>query len=427
MKATFISKEQGDAKFKIVFTGAELEKAKIKVYQRSKDQFQIDGFRKGKAPRSIIEKKYGEHIFADDAINDLLTVEYPKALKELDIEPIESPRIEFGKLGKNEDFEITITVAVYPEVEIKEYKGVEIEKISDEITDEEISEAIKGIQKKNARIVTVDREVKDGDHIVLDYKGFVGDEQFPGGTAESQDLIIGSGSFIPGFEEQLIGAKKEDEVEVKVTFPKEYHEPNLAGKEAVFKCIVHEVKEEQLPELDDEFAQDISEFDTLEEYKKDLIEKMQESKIATTKAQMKDKALEKVVEINKIEPPKVMVDDEIDNMIREMEMQLSQSGLNFDMYLSMLGRDINQLKGEMTEDAKKRVEMKMVVRAITEIEKIEATDEDIENEISALAKQYGLEVEKARELLGEENREFLAKDVKMKKAIDLVFDNAVIK
>lgn len=427
MKATFISKEQGDAKFKIVFTGAELEEAKIKVYQRSKDQFQIDGFRKGKAPRSIIEKKYGEHIFADDAINDLLTVEYPKALKELDIEPIESPRIEFGKLGKNEDFEITITVAVYPEVEIKEYKGVEIEKISDEITDEEISEAIKGIQKKNARIVTVDREVKDGDHIVLDYKGFVGDEQFPGGTAESQDLIIGSGSFIPGFEEQLIGAKKEDEVEVKVTFPKEYHEPNLAGKEAVFKCIVHEVKEEQLPELDDEFAQDISEFDTLEEYKKDLIEKMQESKIATTKAQMKDKALEKVVEINKIEPPKVMVDDEIDNMIREMEMQLSQSGLNFDMYLSMLGRDINQLKGEMTEDAKKRVEMKMVVRAITEIEKIEATDEDIENEISALAKQYGLEVEKARELLGEENREFLAKDVKMKKAIDLVFDNAVIK
>ena len=307
MKATFISKEQGDAKFKIVFTGAELEEAKIKVYQRSKDQFQIDGFRKGKAPRSIIEKKYGEHIFVDDAINDLLTVEYPKALKELDIEPIESPRIEFGKLEKNEDFEITITVAVYPEVEIKEYKGVEIEKISDEVTDEEVSEAIKGIQKKNARIVTVDREVKDGDHIVLDYKGFVGDEQFPGGTAESQDLIIGSGSFIPGFEEQLIGAKKEDEVEVKVTFPKEYHEPNLAGKEAVFKCIVHEVKEEQLPELDDEFAQDISEFDTLEEYKKDLIEKMQESKIATTKAQMKDKALEKVVEINKIEPPKVMV------------------------------------------------------------------------------------------------------------------------
>jgi len=274
MKATFISKEQGDAKFKIVFTGAELEEAKIKVYQRSKDQFQIDGFRKGKAPRSIIEKKYGEHIFVDDAINDLLTVEYPKALKELDIEPIESPRIEFGKLEKNEDFEITITVAVYPEVEIKEYKGVEIEKISDEVTDEEVSEAIKGIQKKNARIVTVDREVKDGDHIVLDYKGFVGDEQFPGGTAESQDLIIGSGSFIPGFEEQLIGAKKEDEVEVKVTFPKEYHEPNLAGKEAVFKCIVHEVKEEQLPELDDEFAQDISEFDTLEEYKKDLIEKM---------------------------------------------------------------------------------------------------------------------------------------------------------
>ena len=265
MKATFISKEQGDAKFKIVFTGAELEEAKIKVYQRSKDQFQIDGFRKGKAPRSIIEKKYGEHIFVDDAINDLLTVEYPKALKELDIEPIESPRIEFGKLEKNEDFEITITVAVYPEVEIKEYKGVEIEKISDEVTDEEVSEAIKGIQKKNARIVTVDREVKDGDHIVLDYKGFVGDEQFPGGTAESQDLIIGSGSFIPGFEEQLIGAKKEDEVEVKVTFPKEYHEPNLAGKEAVFKCIVHEVKEEQLPELDDEFAQDISEFDTLEE------------------------------------------------------------------------------------------------------------------------------------------------------------------
>lgn len=427
MKATFISKEQGDAKFNIAFTGAEVEEAKVKVYQRTKDQFQVDGFRKGKAPRSIIEKKYGEHVFADDAINDLLVVEYPKALNELNIEPIESPRMEFGKLEKDADFEITVTVAVYPEIVVKDYKGVEIEKIDDKVTDEEIEEALKETQKKNARLVTVEREVKNGDHVVLDYKGFVGDEQFEGGTAENHQLVIGSGSFIPGFEDQLVGAKKEEEVEVKVTFPEEYHAPNLAGKEAVFKCVVHDIKEEELPELDDEFAQDISEFDTLEDYKKDLVEKMQESKSAWAKGQMKDKALEKVVELNNIEPPKAMVDDEVDNMLREMQMQLSQSGINFDMYLSMLGRDINQLREEMAEDAKKRVEIRMVVRAISEAEKIEATDEDIENEIAALATQYGLEVEKARELLGGDNLDYLSRDVKMKKAVDLVFDNAVQK
>ncbi len=426
MKATLLAKENGDAKFTIEFTAEEFEAARVKAYQENKNQFTIDGFRKGKAPRSIIEKRYGD-VFAEDAINDMLADGYPNALDELDIEVIDQPRMEFGKIEKDAPFTVTVTVAVYPEVEVKDYKGIELEKVDAEVTDEDVNNEIENLRKRNARMVTVDREVKDGDHIILDYKGFVGDEQFEGGTAEGYPLVIGSGSFIPGFEDQLIGAKKDEEVEVKVTFPEEYHAEELAGKEAVFKCVVHEVKEEELPELDDEFAKDVSEYDTLEELKKETKEDLTKRKSAWAENQMKDKAVEIVCENNDIEIPAVMIDDEISQMIRELDMQLSQQGLSFQQYLQFLGKDMMAFREEVKDDAERRVKMRMVIRAIVDAEAIVATEEEIEKELELLGIQYGLETDKVKEMVGEKNLEYIGQDVKMKKAVDFIYENAKVK
>ena len=426
MKATLLAKENGDAKFTIEFTAEEFEAARVKAYQENKNQFTIDGFRKGKAPRSIIEKRYGD-VFAEDAINDMLADGYPNALDELDIEVIDQPRMEFGKIEKDAPFTVTVTVAVYHEVEVKDYKGIELEKVDAEVTDEDVNTEIENLRKRNARMVTVDREVKDGDHIILDYKGFVGDEQFEGGTAEGYPLVIGSGSFIPGFEDQLIGAKKDEEVEVKVTFPEEYHAEELAGKEAVFKCVVHEVKEEELPELDDEFAKDVSEYDTLEELKKETKEDLTKRKSAWAENQMKDKAVEIVCENNDIEIPAVMIDDEISQMIRELDMQLSQQGLSFQQYLQFLGKDMMAFREEVKDDAERRVKMRMVIRAIVDAEAIVATEEEIEKELELLGIQYGLETDKVKEMVGEKNLEYIGQDVKMKKAVDFIYENAKVK
>ena len=426
MKATLLAKENGDAKFTIEFTAEEFEAARVKAYQENKNQFTIDGFRKGKAPRSIIEKRYGD-VFAEDAINDMLADGYPNALDELDIEVIDQPRMEFGKIEKDAPFTVTVTVAVYPEVEVKDYKGIELERVDAEVTDEDVNTEIENLRKRNARMVTVDREVKDGDHIILDYKGFVGDEQFEGGTAEGYPLVIGSGSFIPGFEDQLIGAKKDEEVEVKVTFPEEYHAEELAGKEAVFKCVVHEVKEEELPELDDEFAKDVSEYDTLEELKKETKEDLTKRKSAWAENQMKDKAVEIVCENNDIEIPAVMIDDEISQMIRELDMQLSQQGLSFQQYLQFLGKDMMAFREEVKDDAERRVKMRMVIRAIVDAEAIVATEEEIEKELELLGIQYGLETDKVKEMVGEKNLEYIGQDVKMKKAVDFIYENAKVK
>ncbi len=427
MKATLLAKENGEAKFIIEFAAEELEAAKVKVYQANKDQFEIDGFRKGKAPRSIIEKKYGEGVFADEAINNLLGTGYPEALDQLDIEVIDQPRMEFGKIEKDAPFVITATVAIYPEVEVKEYKGIEIEKVDGEVTTEDVEKELANMQKRNARMIAVDREVKDGDHIILDYKGFVGEEQFQGGTAEGYPLVIGSGSFIPGFEEQLVGAKKEEEVEVKVTFPEEYHAEDLAGKEAVFKCVVHEVKEEELPELDDEFAKDVSEHDTLEELKKETEEKIAKAKKSWAENQMKDRAIDAVCEKNHIDIPESMILDEIDQMMRELDMQLQQQGLGLQQYLQFMGKEIADFREEAKDDATKRVKMRMIIRAVVEAEGIEASDEEIEKEIELLAIQYGMEAKQVKEMIGTANLSLIGKDVQMKKAVDFIFDNAVVK
>lgn len=427
MKATFISKEKNDVKFTMEFTAEEFEGAVIDAYKASKDKFSVDGFRKGKAPRGIIEKHYGETVFFDDAINSLFSAAYPQAIQELELEVIDQPRVEFSKIAKGEPFTATLTVAVYPEVEVKDYLGVEIERFSAEVTEEDLDKDMEALQKRNARMVLVERPVQDGDTVLIDYEGWVGDTQFEGGTAERQPLKIGSGSFIPGFEEQLVGVEPGGEKEVSVTFPEEYHAADLAGKEAIFKCKVHEVKEEELPELNDDFAKDVSEFDTLEELKADAKEKLKKSAESKAESQMKNSVLEQVYNANDIDIPDSMVEDEINNMMNEFDQQLRSQGMDLEKYLEYLQKKPAEFREELKEEAYKKVKTRMLVSAVADAEGIEATEEDLNKELELMAIQYQMDAEKIREMLGVQNMSFLEKDVRIKKAVDYMFEKAVIK
>ncbi len=427
MKATFISRENNDVKFTMEFTAEEFENAQIKAYQAAKDQFQIDGFRKGKAPRSIIEKHYGEGVFFEEAIDQLFRESYGEALKELDLEVVDAPAAEFSKIAKGEGFTITITVPCFPIIVVKDYQGVEIEKVSQEVKDEDIDNELKALQKRNARMILVERPAQDGDTVLLDYSGFVGDEQFEGGTAERQELTLGSGMFIPGFEEQLVGATPGEKRDVTVTFPAEYHAEELAGKEAVFHCLVHEIKEEQLPELDDEFAKDVSEHDTLEELKQATKERLETYAKSSAENQMKDAAILKVVEANEVEIPRAMVDDEIDRMANELDQQLRYQGMGLNQYLQFVGKDAATFREELRPEAEKAVKTRIVLMGIVNAENITVTDEEREEELKRMAAQYQMEVDKLKEIIGEDNLGFLTKDLQVKKAIDFIYDNAKVK
>lgn len=318
-------------------------------------------------------------------------------------------------------------MACSPIVEVKNYKGVEIEKIENEVKDEDVENDIKSLQKRNARIVSVERPAQDGDTVLLDYAGFVGEDQFEGGTADGQELVLGSGMFIPGFEEQLVGVSAGEQKDVVVTFPEEYHAEDLAGKEAVFHCTVHEVKEEQLPELDDEFAKDVSEFDTLEELKASTRERLESYAKAGAESQMKDAAVGKVVESNEVDIPRIMVEDEIDRMMQELDQQMRYQGLSLEQYLAFTQKDAAAFRDEIRADAEKAVKTRLIMNGIVEAEKFEVTPEELEEELKVMAIQYQMTADKVKELIGEENMKYLEKDLKTKKAIEFIFENAVIK
>ncbi len=426
MKSTFVSREKNDVKFTMEFTAEEFEKAVIKAYQENKGKFALNGFRKGKAPRKLIETQYGEDVFYEDAINNMFSESYPVALDELSIDVVDKPKVDFSEIEKGKDFTITINVDAYPEIEVKDYKGVKIDKIEYPVTDEDVNKEMEALRKKNSRLVLADRCVKDGDMILLDYMGFVGDHQFEGGTAERYPLKIGSNSFIPGFEEQLIDAAVGDERDVKVTFPEEYHSEELAGKEAIFKCKVHEIKEEELPELNDEFAKDVSEHDTLEELKAETKLNLEKSAEARALNKMKNDVIEKVFNANEVEIPKVMVEEEIDSMMNEFKQQLSYQGLNLEQYFEYLQKDAASFREDLREEAAKKVKTRMLVAAVATKEAIEATQEEIDKELELMAIQYKLEVDKIKEMLGAENFSFLAKDIKIRKAVDFMYENAEI-
>ncbi len=427
MKATFISRDKNTVKFTMEFTAEEFEQAQIKVYQEAKNQFEIPGFRKGKAPRSIIEKHYGEGVFFEDAIDALFRQFYGNALADLDLEVIDSPAAEFSKIAKGEGFTVTITVECFPIVEVKDYKGVEVEKVVQEVKDEDVENELKAVQKRNARMILVERPAKEGDTVLFDYAGFVGGEQFEGGTAERQELVLGSGMFIPGFEEQLIGTTPGEKVDVKVTFPEEYHAEELAGKEAVFHCLVHEIKEEQIPELDDEFAKDVSEYDTLEELKNANRERLEAYAKTSAENQMKDAAILKVVEANDVEIPRAMVEDEIDRMIGELNQQLRYQGITIDKYLEFTGKSMADFREEVRPEAEKAVKTRIILMGIVEAEKIEVSAEEMEKELELMAAQYQMTADKIKEMIGVENLTFLQKDLQVRKAIDFIYDNAKIK
>ena len=405
----------------------EFESAVQAAYKKAKNKINVPGFRKGKAPRSIIEKHYGEGVFFEEAIDELFREHYGKALAELELEVIDSPAAEFSKLAKGEGFTVTITVPCFPIVEVKDYKGVEIEKIEQEVKDEDVENEIKALQKRNARMILVERPAQEGDTVLLDYSGFVGDEQFEGGTAERQELKLGSGMFIPGFEEQLIGATPGEKKDVVVTFPEEYHADSLAGKEAVFHCLVHEIKEEQLPELDDEFAKDVSEYDTLEELKKANRERLEAYAKAAEENQMKDAAIVKVVEANEVDVPRAMTDDEINRMCQELDQQLRYQGMSLEQYLQFTGKDMAAFREELRPDAERQVKTRIILMGIVEAEDIKVSQEEMEEEIKVMAAQYNMTAEKIKEMIGVENLTFLMKDLQVKKAIDFIFDNAAIK
>ena len=332
-----------------------------------------------------------------------------------------------SELKKGEGFTITIEVACYPEIEVKDYKGVEIEAVKSEVTDEDVENEIKSMARKNSRMVTVDRPAQDVDMVLIDYEGWVGDEQFEGGTAERQPLKLGSGTFIPGFEEQLIGVSTGESKDVKVTFPEEYHAADLAGKEAVFKCKVHEIKEEELPEINDEFVKDVSEFDTMDELREDTRKNLEKAAEAKDENKMKDEALKAVYEANDIDVPDVMVESEIDNMMSEFDQQLRSQGMDLEGYFKYLGTEPKDFRDNLREEALKKVKTRMIINAVADQENFEATDADVDQEIEGMAKQYGLEADKVKEMIGAQNIKMIAGDIRLKKAIDFIYDNAVKK
>ena len=426
MKFTYTGKEKNDVTFKMEVTAEDFEAAVVKAYAANKGNFRIDGFRAGKAPRKLIEAKYGEDVFFEDAVNELFSENYPKALDELDLDPVDRPTVDFDQIEKGKGFTVTVKVTVTPVFEVKDYKGVKVSKVDAAVTEEDIAKDLAGLQKRNSRMVLVDRPAADGDTVLIDYAGFVGDLQFEGGTAERQPLTLGSNTFIPGFEEQLVGATVGEERDVKVTFPEEYHSEDLAGKEAVFKCKVHEIKETELPALDDDFAKDVSEFDTLEELKAETKTKLE--KVAQDKVEYdtKNAILEKVYEANEVEIPDVMVESQIDDMLKEFDQQLRYQGMDLQKYFDFLNKTVDEFRAEVKPDAYKKVKTRLVVEAVADAEKLAVSDEDIDAELAAMAEQYKMETEKIRSLMSAEGISYLIKDIKNRKAIEYMFENAVI-
>ncbi|MEG1584032.1 MAG: trigger factor [Anaerovorax sp.] len=426
MKSTFLSRDKNEVKLTLEFTAEEFEQGQVKAYQGTKDKFSVDGFRKGKAPRKMIENNYGADVFFEDAINELFGTGYPEAVETLDLYPVDRPSADFGEIKKGEGFTVTITVTVRPEFEVKDYKGVKVARIEHTVKDEDVDKELEALQKRNARLVLLERPAELGDVVLIDYAGFVGEEQFEGGTAERQPLELGSGSFIPGFEEQLVGVSVGDNKDVKVTFPEEYHSENLAGKEAIFKCTVHEIKGKELPELNDEFAKDVSEFDTLEELKKETKEKLDKAAVTRGEYETKNKVLEAVYEANDIDIPEIMVQDQITEMMQEFDQQLRGQGMDLEKYFEYLQKDVNEFRNELKDDAYKKTKTRLLVEAVANTEKFEVSPEDIENELQAMADQYKMEISKLKELMGADNFAILEKDIKMRKAVDFMFESAVI-
>lgn len=420
--------EHNMAKLTIEVSAEELEGALQKAYQKQKGKISIPGFRKGKVPRQLVEKMYGPEIFYDDAANALIPEAYAKAYDESGLDIVSQPKIDVTQIEKGKAFIFTAEVAVKPEVTLGQYKGIEVDSFSTEVSAEEVEAKLAEEQNKNARTITVEgRPVQDKDEVVLDFEGFVDGVAFEGGKGENYPLTIGSGSFIPGFEEQLIGVEPEQEVEVKVTFPEDYHAEDLKGKDAVFKCTVHEIKAKELPELDDEFASEVSEFDTLEEYKADVEKKLREEKESTGKRAQEDQAVNAIIANAEMDLPEAMIETEARQMLDNFAQRLQQQGLTFEQYMQFTGMTVDKMTEEMRPQAEKRIKTRLVLEAIVSAENIEVSDERLDEKVAKMAEAYGMEVDKLKEYMGDREKEQMKLDMAVQDAITFVVENAVVK
>ncbi|MBE5927432.1 MAG: trigger factor [Lachnospiraceae bacterium] len=420
--------EKNMAKLTITVDAAEVEKALQNAYLKTRGKVNIPGFRKGKAPRQIIEKMYGAGIFYEDAVNEMIPDAYEAAAKESGLDIVSQPQIDVVQIEKGKEFIFTAEVAVKPEVELGKYKGIEVDKKDITVTDDEVAAELDRIREQNSRIVPVeDRAVADGDITTIDFEGFVDGEAFEGGKGTDYPLTIGSHSFIDTFEEQLIGVKIGEEVTVDVTFPEEYHAEELKGKPAQFKVTVKEIKVKELPELDDDFAQDVSEFDTLAEYKEDTKKKLEEKKANEAKGEKEDAIIEKIIEDSKMDIPEPMIDTQVRQMAEDFARRLQQQGLSVEQYFQFTGLNAETLVEQMKPQAVKRIQSRLVLEAIAKAEAIEVTEDDVNKEIDNMAAQYQMEADKLKEFMGDAEKEQMKMDIAVTKAVELVVNEAVEK
>lgn len=416
--------EKNMAKLTIEVSAEELEKALNAAYQKEKGKISIPGFRKGKVPRAMIEKMYGPAVFYEDAANTLMQANYPAAVEESGVDIVSRPTVDVVQIEQGKPFIFTAEVAVRPEVTLGKYMGVTVTKIDTSVSDEEVAESLEKERNNNARTITVtDRPVAEGDTAVIDFEGFVDGVAFEGGKGENHSLEIGSHTFIDTFEDQLVGKNTGDEVEVNVTFPEKYQSADLAGKPALFKVKINEIKTKELPELDDEFAQDVSEFDTLDEYKEDLRKRLVEQKENEAKRTKEDEAIQKIIDKSKMDIPEAMIDTQCETMVEEFAQRIAQSGLSMDQYLQFSGMTIDKLKEQVRPEATTRIQSSLVLEQIAKDENIEITDEDIDAEIEKMAKAYGMEADKLKEYMGEAEKKSMKNDLAIQKAVELVMDN----
>ena len=418
--------EKNMAKLTIEVSADDLEKALQSAYNKQKSKISIPGFRKGKVPRQMIEKMYGAEIFYDDAANALIPKAYSDAYDECELEIASQPKIDIVQIEKGKPFIFTAEVAVKPEVTLGEYKGLKVDKISNRVTQKEIDAKLQEEAEKNARTITVeDRPVQDGDEVILDFEGFVDGEAFEGGKGENYPLTIGSGSFIPGFEEQLIGANTGDEKEVNVTFPEDYHAEDLKGKAAVFKCKIHEIKAKELPEIDDEFASEVSEFDTLEEYKADIKTKLKEQKESEGKTKQENQAVEQAIANASMEIPDAMIDTQARQMMDDFARRMQQQGLTMEQYCQFTGQTMDKMLEDLRPQAVNRIQTRLVLEAIAKAENIEISDEKLDEEIGKMAEMYKMEADKLKEYMGEAEKKQMKEDMAVQEAVTFLVENAV--
>ena len=420
--------EKNMAKLTIEVSADDLEKALQSAYKKQKNKISLPGFRKGKVPRQMIEKMYGAEIFYDDAANELIPKAYSDAYDECELEIVSQPEINVVQIEKGKPFIFTAEVAVKPEVTLGEYKGLKVDKVSTRVTQKEVDAKIQEEAEKNARTITVeDRPVQDGDDVILDFEGFVDGVAFEGGKGENYPLTIGSGAFIPGFEEQLVGAEAEKEVEVKVTFPEDYHAEDLKGKDAVFKCTVHEIKTKELPEIDDEFAAEVSEFDTLDEYKADVKAKIKEQKAADGKAKKEDQAVEQAIANAEMEIPDAMIATQTRQMADDFAQRIQSQGLTLEQYFQFTGMTAEKMMEELKPQALKRIQTRLVLEAIAKAENIEISDEKLDEELAKMAEAYNMEADKLKEFMGENEKKQMKEDMAVQEAVTFLVENAVEK